>query len=113
MSAVVFTAYLIILGTGYWLKYLNLAYLKAHGEPVPPEVQGVVDPAQLEKISAYTLENSRVGYFESILGNFLTILFLFAGLLGVYDRWILSLTGSLLWGGLIFFLIMTVCRNDH
>ncbi len=52
------------------------------------------------------LENSRVGYFESILGNILTILFLFAGLLGVYDRWILSLTGSLLWGGLLFSLIM-------
>ena len=106
MSAVLFTAYLFILGTGYWLKYLNLAYLKAHGKTVPPEFQGVVGPAQLEKISDYTLENSRVGYFESILGNILTILFLFAGLLGVYDRWILSLTGSLLWGGLLFSLIM-------
>ena len=106
MSAVVFTAYLIILGTGYWLKYLNLAYLKAHGKTVPPEFQGVVDSAQLEKISDYALENSHVGYFESILGNILTILFLFAGLLGVYDRWILSLTGSLLWGGLLFSLIM-------
>ena len=106
MFAVVFTAYLIILGTGYWLKFLNLSYLKAHGKTVPPEVQGVVDPSQLEKISAYTLENSRVGYFESIIGNILTILFLFAGLLGVYDRWILSLTGSLLWGGLLFSLIM-------
>ncbi len=106
MSAVLFTAYLFILGTGYWLKYLNLAYLKVHGKTVPPEFKGVVGPAQLEKISDYTLENSRVGYFESILGNILTILFLFAGLLGVYDRWILSLTGSLLWGGLLFSLIM-------
>jgi STE24 endopeptidase len=106
MSAVVFTVYLAILGAGYWLKYLNLAYLKAHGKTVPPEFQGVVDPAQLEKISNYTLENSRVGYFESILGNILTILFLFAGLLGVYDRWIHSLNRSLLWGGLLFSLIM-------
>ena len=106
MSALVFTAYLIILGTGYWLKYLNLTYLKAHGKTVPPEFQGVVDPALLEKITDYTFENSRVGYFESILGNILTILFLFAGLLGVYDRWILSSTGSLLLGGLLFSLIM-------
>jgi STE24 endopeptidase len=106
MSAVVFTAYIIILGAGYWLKYLNLAYLKVHGKTVPSEFRGVIDPALLEKISNYTLENSRVGYFESILGNILTILFLFAGLLGVYDRWIHSLTGSLLWGGLLFSLIM-------
>jgi len=107
MSAAVFTAYLVILGTGYWLKYLNLAYLKAHGRTVPSEFQGAIDPALLKKISDYTLENSRVGLIESIIGNLLTILFLFGGLLGVYDRWILTLTGSLLWGGLLFlFLLM-------
>jgi STE24 endopeptidase len=107
VAVAVFTAYLVILGTGYWLKYLNLAYLKTHGRTVPPEFQGVIDPALLKKISDYTLENSRVGLIESIIGNFLTILFLFGGLLGVYDRWILTLTGSLLWGGLLFlFLLM-------
>lgn len=106
MSAAVFTAYLIVLGTGYWLKYLNLAYLKAHGKTVPPEFQGVVDPELLKKISDYTFENSRAGLLESVVGNLLTILFLFGGLLGVYDRWILSLTGSLLWGGLLFSLIL-------
>lgn len=106
MSAAVLTAYLLVLGTGYWLKYLNLAYLKAHGKTVPPEFQGVVDPALLKKISDYTFENSRAGLLESVVGNLITILFLFGGLLGVYDRWILSLTGSLLWGGLLFSLIL-------
>jgi STE24 endopeptidase len=106
MSAAVFTAYLIVLGTGYWLRYLNLAYLQAHGRSVPTEFQGMVDPALLIKISDYTLENSRIGLFESIIGNLITILFLFGGLLGVYDHWILSLTGSLLWGGLLFSLFL-------
>jgi len=106
MSAAVFTAYLIVLGTGYWLRYLNLTHLKAHGRIVPPEFQGVVDPALLKKISDYTIENSRVGFLESIIGNLLTFLFLFGGLLGVYDRWILSVTGSLLWGGVLFFFIL-------
>ncbi len=106
MSVAVFTAYLIVLGTGYYLKYLNLAYLKMHGRTVPPEFHGVVDPALLKKISDYTFENSRVSLFESVIGNILTILFLFGGLLGVYDRWILSLNGSLLWGGLLFSLIL-------
>ena len=106
MSAAVFTLYLIVLGAGYWLRSLNLTYLKDHGRTVPPEFKGVIDPALLEKISDYTFENSRVGLVESILGNLLTIIFLFAGLLGVYDRWILSLTGSLLWGGLLFSLIL-------
>jgi STE24 endopeptidase len=106
MPAAVFIVYLIVLGTGYWLRYLNLAYLKAHGRAVPPEFQGVIDPARLKKISDYTFENSRVGLVESILGNILTILFLFGGLLGAYDHWILSVTGSLLWGGLLFSFIL-------
>ncbi len=106
MSIAVFIAYLIVLGTGYWLRYLNLTHLKVHGGTVPPEFQGVIDPALLKKISDYTIDNSRVGLFESIVGNFLTVLFLFGGLLGVYDRWVLSVTGSLLWGGLLFTFIL-------
>jgi STE24 endopeptidase len=106
MSAAVFTAYLIVLGTGYWLRYLNLTYLQAHGRTVPPEFQGVIDPALLKKISDYTIENSRAGLVESIIGNVFTVLFLFGGLLGVYDHWVLSVTGSLLWGGLLFSFIL-------
>lgn len=106
MSTVLIIVYLIVLGFGYWLKYLNITYLKAHGRIVPPEFQGVVDPEALNKISAYTSENSRVGIFESLFGNLLTVLFLFGGLLAVYDRWILSVTGSLFWGGLLFSLIL-------
>lgn len=106
MLVMVFTAYLIVLGLGYWLKYLNLSHLKAHGSTVPPEFAGVIDPVQLNKISEYTFENSRVGLFESIIGNLFTVLFLFGGLLGVYDQWVLSKTGSLLWGGLLFSFIL-------
>ncbi len=106
MSAAVFTAYLIVLGTGYWLRYLNLVYLQVHGHTVPPEFQGVIDPALLKKISDYTVENSRAGLVESIIGNVITVVFLFGGLLGVYDHWVLSVTGSLLWGGLLFYFIL-------
>lgn len=106
MSAAVFTAYLIVLATGYWLKFLNLSHLKAHGRTVPPEFKGVIDPAHLKKISDYTFENSRVGLFESILGNLFTVLFLFGGLLGVYDHWVSTVSGSLLWGGLLFSFIL-------
>jgi len=86
MPAAVFTFYLIVLATGYWLRFLNLTYLKAHRRTVPAEFQGALDSAQLEKISDYTLANSRVGIVESIIGNLITMIFLFAGLLGVYDK---------------------------
>ncbi len=106
MSVVVFTAYLIVLGTGYWLKYLNLTYLQTHDHIVPPEFVGALDPALLKKTSDYTFENSRFGFVESIFSNLITIIFLFCGLLGAYDHWVLSKTGSLIWGGLLFSFIL-------
>ena len=41
--------YLVVLGTGYWLKYLNLSHLRNHGRTVPPEFEDTVDPVLLKK----------------------------------------------------------------
>jgi len=106
MSAALFTAFLIVIGIGYWLKYLNLTYLKAHGQEVPPEFHGVVDSALLTKISTYTFENNRFGIVESIIGNIILLLVLFSGALGAYDRWVTALADTFLWGGVLFFLIL-------
>ncbi len=106
MPIVLFVAYLVTLSIGYRLKYLNLAYLKQHANSVPPEFEGVVNPDLLQKISDYTFENSRVGIAESAIGNILLLLFIFAGLLGAYDRWVDSLTRSFIGRGLLFFLIL-------
>lgn len=106
MTFILFFAYLIVLGTGYRLSYLNLSYLKAHGHTVPPEFEGVIDPVSLRRISDYTVENNRVGLLESLIGNILIAVFLFGGLLGAYDRWIASLSGSFLLGGGLFVLVL-------
>ncbi len=111
MTAALIIFYLLIVGTGYWLKYLNLIYLKAHGKTVPSEFEGTVDPSLLEKITAYTFENSRVGIIESIIGNVLLLFFLFGGLLGAYDRWIASLTGSFIKAGALFALILLAAET--
>ncbi len=106
MPIVLFVAYLVTLSIGYWLKYLNLAYLKQHAKSVPPEFEGVVNPDLLQRISDYTFENSRVSLVESAIGNVLLLLFIFGGLLGVYDRWVDPLTRSFIGRGLLFFLIL-------
>ncbi len=107
----VFIAYLVVVGTGYWLKYLNLSYLKQYGRIVPPEFEGVVDPATLEKISNYTVENSRFGLLESIFDNLVLLAFLFLGVLGAYDHWVTSLTGSFLENGVLFVLFLMVAQT--
>jgi STE24 endopeptidase len=111
MNAVLIIFYLLVSGTGYWLKYLNLTFLKMHGKTVPPEFEGIVDPSLLQKITAYTFENSRASIVESIIGNVLLLAFLFGGLLGGYDRWIASTTGSFISAGLLFVLVLVAAET--
>jgi STE24 endopeptidase len=106
MTASLFVAYLVVLAIGYWLKFLNLVYLKQHAKLVPSEFEGIVNPGLLERISQYTLENSRVGLLESVMGNILILLLVFGGLLGAYDNLIISMTGSFIGRGVLFFLII-------
>ncbi len=88
------------------MKYLNLSYLKIHGHSVPAEFEGKIDPDVLRKISDYIADNSRVGLTESLLNNALLVIFLFGGILELYDQWILSQTGSFIGAGLLFILIL-------
>jgi STE24 endopeptidase len=106
MLLFVLVLYLAVLGARAWLFSLNLSHLKAHGHVVPPEFAGVIDPDRLVKISAYTAENSRASMVEATVGSLVTLVFFFGGLLGVYDRFIASVTGSFLLGGVLFFLLL-------
>lgn len=106
MTVLLLVAYLVTLSIGYWLKYLNLVYLKQHATSVPSEFEGIVDSGLLKRISQYTFENSRVGIMESVTGNIFLLLLVFGGLLGAYDHWIASMTRSFIGGGVLFFLIV-------
>ncbi|HXY55172.1 MAG TPA: M48 family metallopeptidase [Nitrospirota bacterium] len=106
MTALLLVVYLINLSIGFWLKYLNLTYLKRHTESVPPEFEGAVDHGLVQKISQYTFENSRVNMVESAIGNIFLLLVFFGGLLGVYDNWVTSMTGSFIGRGVLFFLLL-------
>jgi len=111
MTFLVLLAYLAVVGTGYALRYLNLSHLREHGRIVPPEFEGVVDPALLGKISDYTVENSRFGLLESVVDNLVLLAFLFLGLLGVYDRWVASLSRSFLGNGVLFVLVLMLAQT--
>ena len=111
MKLTILIVFLLIAVFRYWLRSLNLTYLKRHGHTVPPEFEGAIDPATLAKMSDYTVENSRFGLIESLLDDAILIVFLFGGLLAVYDRWITSLAPSFLWGGVAFFLVLQAAQT--
>ncbi|HET6419044.1 MAG TPA: M48 family metallopeptidase [Geobacteraceae bacterium] len=106
-----FLIYALELVVGYSLRYINLRHLKIHGSEVPANFAGSIDPDTLRKTSEYTFEQSRVGLIESIADNILLVIFLFGGLMAVYDRWIGSVTNSLITCGILFFLVIYLAQS--
>lgn len=110
MTVTLLIGYILTAFAGYFLRSLNLRHLKRHGAEVPPGFEGAVDRELLARTAAYTVERSRVGLVESLFENFTLIVFLFGGLLAVYDRWIASLGGSFVMQGVLFFLGLSLAE---
>jgi STE24 endopeptidase len=111
MKTLLFLFYVLELVIGYSLRYLNLRHLKMYGSRVPVNFAGAIDPETLRKTSSYTLERSRVGLAESITDNIILVIFLFGGLLGIYDGWIRSVTDSFVAGGVLFFIVLLLAQS--
>ena len=104
MKTIVLIVYLLFLGFSMWLKWLNITYLKEHGQQVPAEFAKAVDTDTLRKTTSYTVENSRLSVIAAIFNNIVLIAFLFGGVISIYDAWIASLSHSFVLGGVLFVL---------
>lgn len=111
MKWVLLAAFVLVLVFEYALDWLNMRYLQRCGHQVPAEFSGHIDQELLARTSAYTLSRNRLGLVESLLGNLLLIVFLFGGLLALYDGWITALTESFLLAGLLFFFGLLLVRG--
>ena len=109
--ALLFIFYLFVTTTGYWLRLINLNYLKKHGTEVPAGFENTINKDILAKTTAYTLEKSRLGLKESVINNIIVIFFLFGGLITLYDQWILSLSHSFIISGLLFFICLSLSQT--
>jgi STE24 endopeptidase len=90
----------------YWLRHINLEYLKQNGTKVPKGFEDAVDAEKLRTSTAYTLDSSRLGLWESLFDNLLLMVFLFGGALSIYDHFIGSLTSHQIANGVCFCLIL-------
>jgi STE24 endopeptidase len=95
----------------YWLRHINLQYLKLHGTKVPEGFEAVIDEEKLRTSTAYTLDSSRLGLWESLFDNCLLTLFLFGGVLAVYDRFIGGLSTLFIVSAVFFFLLLTFTQT--
>ncbi len=103
--------YLLFLGVRLFLQTLNLRHLKRFGDRVPAEFADTIDPETLRRTAAYTFAKNRIGLVESLFGNLLLLVFLFGGLLPLYDRWIGETLPSFIGGGLLFFLGLVLVQT--
>jgi STE24 endopeptidase len=106
-AVIVFFLYLFKQGFEYFMQYLNLRYMKRFGLSIPPEFEGQIDEGLLKKTQAYEVEKTKSSFISSILGNVVTIVFFFGGILDIYNSWVVSLNLSFILSGIIFFMILS------
>jgi STE24 endopeptidase len=103
--------FLLVLSGHLWLRQLNLRHLARHGHEIPPGFEGLVDRELLARTSDYTLANSRVGLVETLVGSLLLVVFIYGGLLECYDGLVHGLTGSLIGGGVLFVIGLSLVQT--
>src|SRR6185369_11130164 len=107
MKLALFGLFAAITAFTYWLRHINLQHLKLHGSRVPEGFEGAIDEEKLRTSTAYTFDASRLGLWSSLFDNCLLILFLFGGVLAVYDRFIGGSGTSYITSAVLFFLLLS------
>jgi len=104
---IILFSYLFVQGIEYWLKFIDLRHLKKYGMNIHPVFEGYIDESILKKIYAYTIEKGYFSFIESFFWNAILLIFLFGGVLKMYNSWISSFDLPFILSGIVFFLLLT------
>jgi STE24 endopeptidase len=85
--------------------------MKEHGLSVPHELKGHIDEDLLKRIQEYEAEKTRFGFISSIFGNIVTVVFIFGGVLNLYNSWMAALNLLFIPAGLLFFLLLSAAST--
>ncbi|QEM66826.1 M48 family metallopeptidase [Geobacter sp. FeAm09] len=107
MKLALFILFALVTAFTYWLRHINLRHLRRYGSAVPEGFEGDIDGDKLRASTAYTLDSSRLGLWESLFDNGLVLLFLFGGLIVTYDRLVMGFGGGAITSAILYFLLLT------
>lgn len=107
MKLALLCLFAVITAFTYWLRSINLKYLKQHGDTVPEGFEDAIDAEKLRRSSSYTFDSSRLGLWDSLFDTALLIAFLFGGLIVIYDQFVASLSASSIISAILFFLLLS------
>jgi len=103
--------FLLRSGTQIYLNWLNLSYLRQHGERVPETFQDIIDPEKLKRISAYTVDSEHFQMVATLANQGLFLIILLSGFLPWLVRNVSSWEYGPIASGLIFFAVISVFTN--
>jgi STE24 endopeptidase len=106
--SVLLVAFAAVSVASLFLKWLNLRHQTREGGRVPPELAAVVDADRLRRIADYTRDRSRFAMLSEVFRDVLLGVFLFGGLLGVYDAFVKRLAPGPIAQGVLFFVGLTL-----
>jgi STE24 endopeptidase len=89
-----------------WLEKLNRKRLVRQSGTVPEQMEGFIDGEKLQRITAYSVEKSRVFVIEKIAGDVVLLGLVLAGPLNYLSNTLLNLDLQFVWAGMIFFLVL-------
>ncbi|MDI6800599.1 MAG: M48 family metallopeptidase [Thermodesulfovibrionales bacterium] len=102
----IFCLYILKEAFEYFIQYLNLRHMRKAGTAIPSEFEGKIDEGLLKRTQDYAADKTGFDFVSSIFGNIVTIVFIFGGLLNIYNSWIASLDLSFTISGWLFFLLL-------
>src|ERR1700690_3134048 len=109
--SILLISYILVQGFIYWLELSNLRHMKKYGTQIPDAFEGYISQDTLARTMAYTTDKSLLGLTESVFTSVVMILFLFCGVLNIYNSWVMSLGISFIFGGTVFFLILSLAST--
>ncbi len=104
---IILAAYLLVQGIDILLTHRNLHHLATHGHEIPQGFEGQIDAATLAKMRDYTLDRAKPDHIATGLNIGVTVVFLFGGLLNLYNNWIIDLGLHPVLAATVFFLLLT------
>ncbi len=80
--------------------------MRRFGSAIPPEFEGKIDAAILKRTCDYEIEKSRFRMLSSAFSSVISIMFIFGGILNIYNSWIVSLDLPFIVSGWLFFILL-------
>jgi STE24 endopeptidase len=94
----------------HFLDLLSLRYMKKQ-KKVPAEFSGFIDDALYEKTRSYTADKTVFGMAEKGFGEIVLAVFIYCGIMDLFNSWLFGFRLDFIWNGIIFFIILASAQT--